>query len=72
MEISDVACYLITRHTCGEAIEIAKTVQKNRGAEPRRKICRTNDPRAPRNTPLLDNVKKQRSGAIYELGHALG
>ena len=32
-EISEVMYYLITRHTYGEALEVAKLVPRNNGAE---------------------------------------
>jgi len=50
-EVSEVINYLITRHTCGEALELAKLVPRNNGAELWRKMSRRHGPRT--------SVKKQ-------------
>ena len=44
-DISEVMYYLITRHTNGEALEVAKLVPKNNGAELWRKLSKRYDPR---------------------------
>ena len=56
-EISEVMYFLITRHTYGEALEIAKTVPGTNGAEMWRRICRRYDPGTSiRKAALLNSI----------------
>ena len=72
-EISEVMYFLITRHTYGEALEIAKTVPGTNGAEMWRRICRRYDPRTSiRKTALLNSIIQQKAVTKSELGRVVG
>ena len=71
-EISEVIYYLVTRHTHGEALELAKLVQRNNGAELWRKLSRRYDPRTSvKRAALLNAIIQQKAVSIEELGHTL-
>ena len=71
-EISGVIYYLITRHTSGEALEVAKMSPRKNGAELWRKICKRYDPRTSiKRAALLNDIIQQKAVQIEELGHEL-
>ena len=71
-EISEVMYYLITRHTFGEALEVAKLVQRRNGAELWRKLSKRYDPRTSvKRAALLNTLTQQKSVSIDELSHTL-
>ena len=71
-EISEVVYYLITRHTFGEALEVAKLVQRRNGAELWRKLGKRYDPRTSvKRAALLNTLTQQKSVSIDELSHTL-
>merc|ERR1712074_297285 len=71
-EISEGIYYLVTRHTHGEALELAKLVPRNNGAELWRKISRRYDPRTSvKRAALLNTIIQQKAVQIEDLGHTL-
>merc|ERR1711989_296680 len=71
-DISEVTYYLITRHTNGEALEVAKLVPKNNGAELWRKLSKRYDPiTSVKRAALLNALTQQKSVPIEDLSHTL-
>ena len=71
-EVSEVIYYLVARHAHGEALELAKLVPRDNGAELWWGICKRCDPRRPvKRAALLSNVIQQKAVTIEELGRAL-
>ena len=64
--------YLITRHTFGEALEVAKLAQRRNGAELWRKLSKRYGPRTSvKRASLLKTLAQQKSVSIDELSHTL-
>ena len=71
-EISEVMYYLITRHTNGEALEVAKLAPRNNGAELWRKLSKRYGPRTSvKRAALLSALTQQKSVSMDELSHTL-
>ena len=69
-EISEVIYYLVTRHTYGEALELAKLVPRNNGAELWLKISRRYDTKTSvKREALLNTTIQQKAVQIGDLGH---
>ena len=71
-DISEVIYYLVTRHTSGEAMEIAKMAPRNNGAELWRQVSKRYDPRTSvKRAALLNSIIQHKAVSIEELGHAI-